>query len=156
MSVIPIMVPVQQYPFYVKKREIDDYLAKRRKGAKIGYCIGIGGMIIAQLIISFFVLPKLMSLSNEIGIQSTSYSPPILFASIVIGIILLVALLSVDSLDGEKIKKLKQQEDEMVTIDSKLTKNITDIAYGSYFLISFLAILFSVILPVSALTSGIK
>ena len=51
-----------------------------------------------------------MSLSNEIGIQLTPYSPPIIFASIVIGIILLIALLSVDSLDEEKIKKLKQQK----------------------------------------------
>ena len=53
MSVIPIIVPIQQYPFYVKKREIDDYLAKRRKSAKIGYCIGFGAMITAQLMISF-------------------------------------------------------------------------------------------------------
>ena len=152
---IPIIIPIQRFPIYIKKKELEDYIFKQKKQVKVAYSIVYIGVMLVQIIMAAVVLSKLNLVYKDVGLQSPVYSVPLILVSLLLGIICLAISLNIPSLNEDKVKKLREDTDEMVTINSKLVNPKIDILGLIYLLFSVAVLVVSIILPIFILTSSV-
>ena len=155
MAVIPIIIPIQRFPYYIKKKELEKYLKKQEKQIRLVSSCVIAFAMLLQLFLAFLILPKLSNVYSEVGINQPNYLSPLVFLSIVVGVALLAIGAILPALDSEKIKELEQQKDEMITISSSLINNKIQIIYIAYLVLASITILVSIVFPIQKLISSV-
>lgn len=82
---VPIIIPIQHFPIYIKKKELENYILKTKKQVRIAYSIVYVGVMLVQIIMALVVLSKLNLVYKNVGLQPPVYSVPLIFASLLLG-----------------------------------------------------------------------
>lgn len=154
--VVPILIPVQSFPQYVKKVDVDTYLNNQAKRGKVGSIVVVVASIVLQAVMGFLVMPRMLGLYKTMNQTSPAHTQPLLLGSVILGLILLVVAAVSNPLDEGKVQKIKQSNEDLITINSHLMNSKLLWLFGGYALISVLALIVAIILPIYALTSSLE
>ncbi len=150
-----IVIPIQSYPQAIKKVDLEEYIKKQAKGSSMGAMFGLIGLIIVQLIMLLFMMPRLLSLYETFGQSMPTYLPLAILASIAIGLVLIVVSVLLNPLDDAKVAQLKQQNDDLISVKGPIVNKNMLWLYWGYALIFFLAMGLVIILPIYSLSSSV-
>lgn len=153
---IPIMIPIQTYPQYVKREDLDSYIEKYKKRAKIGMISVVLGGLFVEALIGFLVMPKLFGLYTTVNQTAPAYSVPLMFVSAGLGLVLLTVAAMSNPLDMNKVEQAKQDKNEMVTIKNPLMNSKLAWLFYGYIVIAVLTVIVTTILPIYGLTSSLQ
>lgn len=116
VNIMIIFIPF--YPQYIKKIELEFYLQKQTKQAKVLYSVIIAGFIVLQIIMTLLIMPKVLSLYTTLNQTPQTYLPYIIIASILAGLALIAIIVSSNPLDTMAVEKLRQDKEDLITINS--------------------------------------
>lgn len=114
------------------------------------------GYIIVQVIIALLVMPKLYNLYSVLNQTPPVDLPYIVIASIIIGLAFIVFLATSEPLNKIEVEKLKQDKEELITINSSLVNKKFMLLFWVYAGLSSVALAAAIILPISGLASSVQ
>lgn len=153
--IVPIMIPIQSYPQYVKRADLDSFLQKYTKRARVGFIVVIVAGLFFQAVMGFLIMPKMLGLYSTINQPPPSYAVPLLLISVALGLVFLTVAVMSNPLDTGKVEKVRQDKEEMVTINGSLVSTKLAFLFWGYIAVFVLVIILTMILPIAALTSSL-
>ena len=134
-----IIIPIQAYPQYVKKAELDSFLQRQTKGIRTSISVGFVGLILAQILVPSIFIGAQIKFAMQM---------PILITSLLLGLGGIIYTLTTNTLDSERVNNLKKDNSDLITINGPLINKKLQWFFIAYLVISSLAIVTAVILPV--------
>lgn len=151
----PVFIFIQSYPQYVKKAELETYLQKQAKGARLGIILGAIFYILTQTILNFLVTPRLTSLYSSLNLTQPAHFSYLFVASAVLDLVVIAVAAMTDFLDPKKVNELKQSKEDLITIKGSLVNK----KWLLFILGTAAAFLFTVVLniifPIYSLTNSV-
>lgn len=154
MFPIPFIIPIQSYPQYIKKEDLDWFINRAHKGARLINILLPAMVIFVQVIMAFFVLPKLGDVYASANRTAPSYSLYIVIVSIAIGLALIIYNFQANPLDEGAVEKLRQDKSDMISVKGPVIDRKLQLITVAYLIIGALALVASIILPIYNLTSS--
>lgn len=153
--IIPIIVPMQSFPQYIKKVDLETYIQKQAKGAKLQVIFAISGLLLLQVIVGLLVMPKMYGLYTTLNKVPPDYLPFVVITSVIVGLTLILISAMSNFLDSSKVEKIKQDKEDLITINSSLVNKKLLFFFWGYAIIFLLTMALAIILPITGLTSSV-
>ncbi len=151
---IPFIIPVQQYPQYIKKEDLDWFIKKTHKGGRIINILVPTAVIVVQAIMVVFVLPKLNDVYATANKVVPNYPLYVVITSVIVGLVLIAYNSQSNPLDENKVEKLKQDKSDLISLKEPLINKKLQMINLAYMLVAVLALVASIVLPIYDLTSS--